>query len=117
MAKGNLRVNTNADRVMFINSLGYKIDESFSETKEILIPENFNEVFSNYNEIQNEAGYNLENYKGCPAFLHKYKLLDENKYINLIIYNGEVIGGDVSSPQINGEILPLKNKDENSKAG
>ncbi len=117
LASSESRIFTNEDRVTYLNSLGYEIDEGFLESKEIMIPEVFNEVYINYNDLQKQAGFNLEAYKGCPAVLHKYKLSGSEKYVNLITYNGEVIGGDISSPEINGEMLPLDVKNENSKAG
>lgn len=117
LASYKSRLFTNEDRVLFINSLGYKVDSDFTESEEIIIPDNFDNVYENYNALQKEAGYNLENYKGCPAVLHKYKLIGSDKYINLIIYNGNVIGGDISSPQLNGEMLPLDVNNENSQTG
>lgn len=117
LASDKSRLFTNEDRVLFINSLGYEIDNNFTESKEIIIPYNFNDIYENYNALQKQVGYNLENYKGCPAVLHKYKLAGSDKYINLIVYNGNVIGGDISSSQLNGEMLPLDVNNENSQTG
>lgn len=101
----------NESRVNFINSLGISVREEPVEQKEIIIPQVFNDVYLKYNLMQLSAGYDLSLYKGKTATLFKYATTQENNdsiFVNLIICNGLIIGGDISSAKINGFILPLK---------
>lgn len=102
-------ISTNGDRVSYIKKLGYSALETPVENKEIIIPQNFSQVYIKYNNLQKSAGYDLMAYKGCTASLYKYELENQDDiiYINLIIYQGHIIGGDISYAKLNGEILPL----------
>lgn len=110
------RVTTNAERVAFIEKLGYTPDDNFVEQKQTAIPFVFSEKFKEYNALQNKAGYDLYYYRGESVTVYKYKLKDYTDceaFITLIIFNCEVIGGDVSSHCDNGFTYPLNNKNEN----
>ena len=113
-AVGNIKENgkTNSQRVDFIKSLGLSPQEECIASKEIVIPERFGEVYINYNALQSEAGYNLEPYKGSDATVFTYSVETPKGYtgetvVNLIVYNGRIIGGDISSRVFNGFMLPL----------
>lgn len=105
-------VTDNSARVNFIKSLGVVPNEECIEEKEMVIPYNFNNVYSEYNLLQKSAGYDLTDYCGETATVYKYKISEfnasENVYVNLIICKGRVIGGDISSTEINGFMLPLE---------
>ena len=103
------KVLTNEDRILAISELGYDVVDEVVEVKDILIPENFNDTYEKYNQIQIKGGFNLKNYSGEKATLYKYLLRDthDTEYVNLIIHEGIIIGGDVSSTRLNGEMRPL----------
>lgn len=104
---------TNAQRVDFIKSLGFVPDESGYDSKEVIIPEKFSAVYRNYNNLQKKAGFDLSKYRGATATVYTYPVgkIQENKdddyYVNLIVYRGRIIGGDISSRDFYGEMLPL----------
>lgn len=109
-------VTTNAERVSFIEKLGYTPDENYVEKKQTVIPIVFAEKFKEYNALQNKAGYDLYYYRGESVTVYKYKLKDYTDceaFITLIISGCEVIGGDVSLLCDNGFAYPLNNKNEN----
>ena len=58
--------------------------------------------------MQIEAGFNLEKYKGKKATVYSYREKDTDRIINLIVCNGEIIGGDISETSLNGNMKPLK---------
>lgn len=100
------------DRKKYINEIGYKVDESFEETKKsVEIPFEFSDVYNEYNIIQKKAGFDLEKFKGEKATLYTLKLCDEKRndlYANLIILKGSIIGGDICAVDFtNGYMLPL----------
>ena len=105
--------STNAKRVLFLQGLGYEVNETATEIKDIVIPEKFSAVYEKYNNLQKEAGFNLENYKGKSAKVYSYSLQnDAEKQIHLIICEDKLIGGDVASLKLNGNMTGLKRKNE-----
>ena len=100
--------STNAKRVNFIARLGYDIDEKAVKSKDIIIPADFGDVYAEYNKLQKKAGFDLYDYKGKSAKVFTYNLLyREDTELHLIIYEGKIIGGDVASVKLGGEMKPL----------
>ena len=123
-AAGNMTSNgaTNAKRVYFIKSLGLFPDEDNQESKSVIIPKTFSQVYENYNALQKQAGYDLSAYKGAKVTIFTYpvgKVSHDNYddyYVTLMVYKGRIIGGDISSRNFYGEMLPLTNvKEDNGK--
>ncbi len=101
--------STHAIRKAYLEGLGIEIEESGISSKNIIIPTDFGDVYGKYNRIQKQAGFDLENYKGRDATVYTYILSgDDDKQVHLIVADGLVIGGDVASVKLNGEIKPLK---------
>ena len=102
------KILTNEDRVELINSLGYTVLPESVEDKQINIPNEFNDVYSKYNELQQKGGFDLKNFSGLKANVYKYKVDGKDLYVNIILCDGVLIGGDVSSSNLNGEMSPLR---------
>ena len=108
-----INAKTNYQRVAFIKSLGLLPDEGNYQSKSVEIPLKFSEVYNNYNDLQIRAGYNLSPYKGVKVTVYTYPIgrifenFEDEYYVNLIVYNERIIGGDISSRNINGKMLPL----------
>lgn len=118
-AVNNTRVNakTNADRLQFINELGYVVVSNEPTTKTVNIPITFHGVYEDYNSLQKSVSYDLSLYKGCEVTIYTYYInaplnYDGECIINLIVYNDRIIGGDISSTTIGGFTLPLKRQSE-----
>ena len=100
--------STNAQRCGFARDLGVTPDETAVSVKEIVIPEEFSDVYMKYNGLQRSAGYDLMPYRGRKATVYTYGVTDaEDTVINLIVSDGKIIGGDISSVRIDGEMKPL----------
>lgn len=102
-ASGSILLATEQERADYLTSLGWQCSPSFEE-KQVRIPMEFNETYSQYNEIQKSQGFDLEKHKGETVTVFTYNILNypgyENEnYIlaNLIVANGALIGGDVCS--------------------
>ncbi len=101
----------NVSRVEFIRSLGLSPNEQAVSVKETVIPTRFNDVYSRYNELQAEAGYDLQPLSGKTVTVYCYEvglLNGSPAYVNLIICDNRVVGGDISSAELSGFMLPLK---------
>lgn len=100
------------ERIAFIENMGYKVNGDESEkSKEIEIPNIFNEVYEKYQQVQLKAGYDLKKFAGCKATLYTYNLIVDERtdvYAHLLVSQGVIIGGDISALSVtDGYIKPL----------
>lgn len=78
--------------------------------KEIVIPEEFGDVYENYNELQKAQGFDLHSYSSREAEVYTYDVVSvggehrENTEAHIIVCDGKIIGCDISSPAIGGEM-------------
>lgn len=105
---------TAEERVNYINSLGFETDSS-EESKEIIIPARFNDVYNKYNEIQKKQGLDLAEYKGKTAVMYTYHITNygdnDNVIANLIVFDGQLIGADLCDTSAdNGFLVALNDK-------
>ena len=101
--------STNAIRVEYLERLGYAVDDSNVVSKQITIPQEFSDVYSRYNELQKEAGFNLLDYRGKSATVYTYSLThNKNMSITVIVCDDVIIGGDVAEIAFGGKMKPLK---------
>lgn len=106
----NYKASTASERLAFISQFGWEVEEDPAEVAEVVIPGEFDEVYTSYNEIQKSGGMDLEPYRGLRAKRWCYTVLNYPGYeqrhdaveINLLIYEGTVIGGDVCSMEQGG---------------
>lgn len=105
----NLKASDAAERMSFISQFGWEVSEEPTEVREIIIPEEFDEVYTKYNEIQLSQGFDLSLFKGVRAKRWTYAVKNYRGFedkncvrINILVYEGKVIGGDVCSVELNG---------------
>ena len=111
-AENGVKVNVTGeeDLLEFISQLGWETDEQPLEVREVVIPEEFDEVYNNYNQIQLSQGYDLEKYAGYRVkrwtfVVRNYPEVspeDDFVRINILVFNNEIIGGDVCSVKLDG---------------
>ncbi len=106
----SLKASENKERIAFLKNFSYDVDEEPIEIKEIIIPSEFNDTYTRYNEIQLSQGFDLEKYKGESAKLYTYAIknypgVKNSKDViraNILVIDGTVIGGDICSIELNG---------------
>lgn len=108
-------LKTESARQEFLSEMGWRVSEEYEECKVIVIPEDFNKVYQNYNKLQKEQGFNLEKYKGKTVEIYTYPVYNYTGYedkdcikCNLLICDGMLIGGDVYSTEIDGFMQGLR---------
>ena len=104
------KVADNDARVAYLASYGWEVEEEAEAIEEIVIPEEFSEVFQKYNEIQKEQGFDLEKQKGQRVKRYTYVVTnypEEPDYVraNLFIYKNKVVGGDICALRVDGGFL------------
>ncbi len=105
----NLKASDHSERMSFISQFGWEVSEEPTEVREVIIPETFDDVYTKYNEIQLSQGFDLSSYKGMRVKRWTYAVKNYAGYedkdcirINILVYDGSVIGGDVCSVELNG---------------
>ncbi len=98
----NTQAPNNLSRIAFLQSYGWEVSQEPCETVEVVIPEEFGDVYENYNAIQLAQGFDLRDYRGKQVRRYTYEVLNypqQKEYIraNLLLYRGEIIGGDICS--------------------
>lgn len=108
----SLLAETDTQRIAFLDQFGWTVDKQNIEKTEIIIPEEFNDVYNNYNEIQIKQGLNLEDYKGkaCTKYTYRvtnYKDSAVDVQATLIVYEDKVIAGDICDVALGGFMTTL----------
>lgn len=106
----NMRASTTEERVAFFSQFGYEISEDPLEVKEVVIPTEFDETYEEYNEIQKSQGLDLAKYKGKRVKMWSYAVRNYPGYEttdgtirgNILVYDGIVVGGDISNIELGG---------------
>jgi len=108
---------TNADRVKFLEDYGWQIKSEPIETENVSIPSDFNAVWIEYNKIQKEAGFDLEKFRGKQAVRYTYEVLNHKNVsgrqvrANILVCDGQIIGGDIMTTAIDGFMHALNKKE------
>ena len=100
--------HTKEQRIAFLEKIGYSPSNDYEESEQVRIPIEFGEVYNRYNELQKQSGGNLLNYRGADCIRYTYIDQDERR-LNLLVYNDRIIGGDVCTVSLDGEMKPLLN--------
>lgn len=96
-----------------IRQMGYDdVSEKPYEVVDFIIPTEFNNVWENYNKLQKEKGYDLALYKGKKCKRYTYLIPSENARANILVSDGKIIGGDISSITIDGIMIPIEMSSE-----
>lgn len=103
------KIKTNEDRIAFLRQFGWEVTPEPKEVREVTIPEEFDKVFTGYNEIQKQQGLDLSKYKRKKVQRYTYEITnyeDEEGvvYVNILVYRNRVIGGDVCTADVTGFI-------------
>lgn len=94
--------------VGLLNDYGWVVDKKPVDQADIIIPEPFDLVYKNYNEIQLEAGLDLTPYMGMSGRRYTYTVknypddVGETVFANVICINGEPVAGDVMTVSLSG---------------
>lgn len=114
--KSQYTLGNEAQRQEFLKQMGWEVSGEFDECRQVLIPEQFNEVYEGYNELQKQQGFDLSAYKGKSCDVYTYKVKNykghedkDDVRCNLMICDDVLIGGDVSSTELDGFMQGLKN--------
>ena len=76
------------------------------------MPKDFPDVLTQYNELQRQQGFDLEEYAGKKLTLYTYRITNhpdaEETAASLYVYRSELVGGDVHSTSFTGFMTALR---------
>ena len=109
-AKG---VRTNEDRVAYLEGYGWTVNAEPVSVEELIIPQTFDDTYTQYLELQSSQGFDLSAYCGKRVKRYTYEITnyptgETGVLAGLLIYQNTVIGGDVLSNDLGGFIHGLE---------
>ena len=122
--KYGLSASDNTERVAFFKQFGWQVKAEPLSEMVVTIPEKFNDVYINYNNIQQEQGLDLKPYAGkqCKQYIYEITNYPQQQSMRgtILVYGGRVIGGDISTPALDGFMTGFDgqiNSNDNSVSG
>lgn len=98
--------STNEERVSFLEGFGWQVDTEPAETREVMIPAEFNDVYTTYNVMQKAQGFDLLPYAGEVVTQYQYLVQnypnETEVYATLLVYGDTIIGGDIACSRADG---------------
>ena len=67
-------IKSNEDRVRFLAQFGWQVKPEAIESIEVTIPDEFDKIFTAYNEIQKQQGLDLTKYKKKNVTRYTYEI-------------------------------------------
>lgn len=106
-------ITDNDSRVKFLQSFGWQVAATPAESGQVHIPEQTSEVLERYNKLQQSQGYDLSQYAGKNVMRYVYKVSNypdatDPVYATVLVYKGQVIGGDITDTSAKGKVQGFK---------
>ncbi len=107
--KAQLSVSGAQDVGRYLASFGWETAPEPLEIREVRLPEEFDDVYQNYNAIQRGQGFDLTPYAGKRVKRWTFTITnypgepaDGVIRANVLVWRGKIIGGDVCSVRLDG---------------
>lgn len=111
-AKGGIPGKKNSDRVAFLTQCGWKVEQEPMSTRDVAVPAQFSKVYQNYNELNKKAGFDLTKVAGKTCHQYVYRVTNytskQEVHATLLIFEGKIVGGDISTAALDGFMQPLR---------
>ena len=109
------KIKNDDDVENFLGQFGWKVGAEPNETVEVTIPDEFDKIFTAYNELQKQQGLDLSRYKRKKVTRYTYVVenypdYEGTVYANVLVYRNKVIGGDICSADVEGFLHGFENK-------
>ena len=106
-----------ADRVAWLQSLGWEVDPIPVSQVSVIIPRQFDELYSQYALLQRQGGFRLEKHKGKAADKYCYTVRNygdgQELAVASILQRGDkIIAADLSSAKLGGFLKPMLPRSE-----
>ena len=114
-------VSDNDGRIAFLQGFGWQVNSSPVASGQVKIPESQTAVYARYNELQKSQGYDLSQYAGQTVMRYVYKITNypgatDPVYATVLVFKGQIIGGDVTDSGAKGVVRGFKFPETQSAA-
>lgn len=114
-----LSEDTDMARADYLAQYEWEISTVPLEICDVTIPEEFDAVYQRYNDLQQSQGFDLMQYQGKTVKRYTYSILNYPQEIshvraNLLVYNREIIGGDICTAALDGFMHGFERDDNGS---
>ena len=101
------KIRSAEEAAAFLSQFSWQVEATPVEIRTVTVPEEFDKVFSAYNEMQKEQGLNLAKYKKKDVVRYTFSVTnypdyEGTVYANVLVYRNRVVGGDISSAALDG---------------
>lgn len=106
-------IYTDNDVQKFLNRFKIKVEGKPLEVTQITIPPVFDQVYNQYETLQNKMGYSLKEYRGTALTRYTYKVTNHQKsnqeeiLAHVFVSGNQVVAADVCSVKLDGFMIPL----------
>lgn len=105
-------IRTNQDRVAYLASYGWEVSADPVAVEELILPEEPDETYQQYLDLQASQGFDLGKYAGKRVKRYTYTVLNyptgqENIQANLLLSQNTVVGGDILCTDLDGFLQGL----------
>lgn len=96
----------------FLSSYGWEVTGD-PVIDQVVLPESFGKPYESYLACQAECGFSLEDYAGATVDRYTYTISnyptgETAVFADLLLFQGEVIGGDIRSADLDGFMHSLR---------
>ncbi len=99
-----LKATNVEERQSFFKQIGISVNDETVD--EVIIPQKFNSIYEEYNELQMNCGFDLSKYVGKTAKRYTYSI-DDGKKAVILVYKNRIIGGHITNGVYGEKNLPL----------
>ena len=89
-------LNTNAERVAYLEACGLRVEPEPIQTQEVRVPEADSQLLEQYNHLQTQQGFDLSAYAGKRVKRYVYRLQNGTGEVCMLFSGSRLIGGDVT---------------------
>ena len=108
---GSMKIRSQSDCESYLSQLGYQVEESTAQCRAVVIPAEFDAVYTAYNEMQKSCGYDLAPWAGKKAQLYTFTVTnypgDDAVLADVLVAKHRIIGGAVYTAAVDGFMVGL----------
>lgn len=119
-SKDTVKGETNEERVEYLETFGWQVSDDPVEVVNITIPEEFDQTYTEYNQLQISQGFDLSGYKGDDGTRYTYTISNypnetsAQVLANVIVIDDQIVAADVSSVSAGGFMHTLQMPEKTS---
>lgn len=104
----SLRIESEEDIAAFLSDAGVEADKPILK-REVVIPEEWNDFYTSYADMQNRQGFDLDKFKGKNAVEYTYSLRQRDDYAVVLVCDNIICAAHLSALDGSGEMKSLIN--------